>query len=96
MRTNVYFSPEAASCGEDGRRLEDGRGYGLSPSTYARMAWAALQVSEANAAEPTKVEGLAVLARTKWIVLLSWNAAVFACQQFEEKKEVDELNERLA
>jgi hypothetical protein len=48
------------------------------------------------AAEPIKLEGMAALARAKSIVLLSWNAAVFACQQSEGKKEVDELNERLA
>ena len=48
------------------------------------------------AAEPIKLEGMAALARAKSIVLLSWNAAVFACQQSEGKKEVDELNESLA
>jgi hypothetical protein len=52
MNDDELFSPQTAASGEHGQR------YGLEKSTYARMAWAALAVSDANAAEPVTITRL--------------------------------------
>jgi hypothetical protein len=48
----ALFSPESRGRGEHGQS------YGLERSTYARMAWTAVRVSDANAAEPVTITGL--------------------------------------